>query len=62
MKAVKRFGVKGKLAPRYIGPFPIFEKCGTVTYKLDLSQYLAGLHDIFTTEEIFEGTCEHHVT
>jgi hypothetical protein len=30
MKDVKRFGMKGKLAPRYIGPFPILEKCGTV--------------------------------
>jgi hypothetical protein len=30
MKGVKRFGVKGKLAPRYIGPFPILEKCGMV--------------------------------
>jgi hypothetical protein len=31
MKGMKRFGVKGKLAPHYIGPFPILEKCGTVT-------------------------------
>jgi hypothetical protein len=30
MKGVKRFGVKGKLAPRYIAPFPILEMCGTV--------------------------------
>jgi hypothetical protein len=36
MKGVKRFGVKGRLIPRYIGPFPIPEKCGTVAYKLDL--------------------------
>jgi hypothetical protein len=28
MNGVKRFGVKGKLAPRYIRPFPILEKCG----------------------------------
>jgi hypothetical protein len=43
MKGVKRFGVKGKLAPRYIGPFPILEKA----YKLDLPPFLAGVHDIF---------------
>jgi hypothetical protein len=47
MKGVKRFGVKGKLAPRYIGPFSILKKCGTVAYKLDLSPSLAGVHDIF---------------
>jgi hypothetical protein len=33
MKDVKRFGVKGKLLPCYIGSFPILEKCGTVAYK-----------------------------
>jgi hypothetical protein len=47
MKGVKRFGVKGKLAPRYIGPFPILEKCGTVAYKLDLPPSLARVYDIF---------------
>jgi hypothetical protein len=47
MKDAKRFGVKGKLAPRYIGPFPILEKCGTVAYKLDLPPSLARVHDIF---------------
>jgi hypothetical protein len=39
--------VKGKLASRYIGPFPILEKCGIVAYKLDLPPSLAGVHDIF---------------
>jgi hypothetical protein len=47
MKGVKRFGVKGKLAPHYIGPFPILEKCATVAYKLDLPLSLAGVHNIF---------------
>jgi hypothetical protein len=47
MKGVKRFGEKGKLAPRYIGLFPILEKCGSVAYKLDLPPSLDGVHDIF---------------
>jgi hypothetical protein len=47
MKGMKRFGVKGKLSPRYIGPFPILEKCGKVAYKLELPPSLAGVHDIF---------------
>jgi hypothetical protein len=52
MKGVKRFGVKGKLEPCYIGPFPILEKCGTVAYKLDLPPSLAGVHDIFRVSQL----------
>jgi hypothetical protein len=54
MKGMRRFGVKGKLAPRYIGPFPIFDKCGTVAYKLDPSPSLAGVHDIFHMSKLIE--------
>jgi hypothetical protein len=32
IKGVKRFGMKGKLGPRYIGPFPILKKCGTMAH------------------------------
>jgi hypothetical protein len=52
MKGVKRFGMKEKLAPRYIGTFPILEKCGTVAYKLELPLLLAGVHDIFHVSQL----------
>jgi hypothetical protein len=52
MKGMKRFGVKGKLAPRYIRPFVILEKCGTVAYKLDLPPSLARVHDIFHMSQL----------
>jgi hypothetical protein len=52
MKGVKGFGVKGKLAPRYIGPFPILKKCGTVSYKFDLPPSYARVHDIFHVSQL----------
>jgi hypothetical protein len=52
MKGMKRFGVKGKLSPRYIGPFPILEKCGKVSYKLELPPSLVGVHDIFHISQL----------
>jgi hypothetical protein len=52
MKGVKRFGVKGKLTPRYIRPLPILKKCGPVAYKLDLPPSLAGVHDIFHVSQL----------
>jgi hypothetical protein len=52
MKGMKRFGVKEKLSPRYIGPFPILKKCGTVAYKLDLPPSLARVHSIFYLSQL----------
>jgi hypothetical protein len=47
MNGVTRFGVKGKLAPRYIGLFPILEQCGTVAYRLQLPETLSAVHSVF---------------
>jgi hypothetical protein len=52
LKGVKKFGMKGKLAPRYIGPFPILEKCGPVAYKMKLPPSLIGVHDIFHVSQL----------
>ncbi|GJR93370.1 putative reverse transcriptase domain-containing protein [Tanacetum coccineum] len=46
-KCVVRFGKKGKLAPRFFGPFKIIEKIGPVAYILDLPEELDGVHDTF---------------
>jgi hypothetical protein len=52
MKGMKTFGVKGKLAPRYIRPFPILEKCGSMAYKLDLPPSFARVHDIIHVSQL----------
>ncbi|GJY51115.1 putative reverse transcriptase domain-containing protein [Tanacetum coccineum] len=43
----KRFGKKGKLASRYVGPFKILERIGLVAYRLRLPQELSSVHDTF---------------
>jgi hypothetical protein len=47
MRGMKRFGIKGKLAPRYIGPFPILARLENVAYHLELPQTLASMHNVF---------------
>ena len=42
-----RFGKKGKLSPRYIGPFEILERIGVLAYRLALPPNLASVHDVF---------------
>ncbi|GJW29395.1 putative reverse transcriptase domain-containing protein [Tanacetum coccineum] len=44
-KGVVRFGKKGKLTPRFVGPFEIVEKVGPVAYRLNLPEELNGVYD-----------------
>ncbi|GKD46337.1 putative reverse transcriptase domain-containing protein [Tanacetum coccineum] len=46
-KGVVRFGKRGKLNPRYVGPFKVLEKVGAVAYKLELPQELSRVHNTF---------------
>ncbi|GJW98467.1 reverse transcriptase domain-containing protein [Tanacetum coccineum] len=46
-KGVVRFGKQGKLNPRYVGPFKVLEKVGSVAYKLELPQELSRVHNTF---------------
>jgi hypothetical protein len=52
MKGVTQFGVKGKLAPRYVGPFPVLERCGLVAYKVQLPESLLAVHNVFHVSQL----------
>ena len=47
MKGVMRFGRKGKLSPRYVGPFRVLRRIGKVAYELALPPSMAGVHPVF---------------
>jgi hypothetical protein len=51
-KGVQRFGVKGKLAPRYIGPHEVTKKFGTVAYRIRLPDRLSAVHDVFHVSQL----------
>ena len=47
MRGVMRFGKKGKLSPRFTGPFEILQRVGKVAYRLALPPSMSNLHDVF---------------
>ncbi|WVZ84935.1 hypothetical protein U9M48_031902, partial [Paspalum notatum var. saurae] len=52
MRGIRRFNMKGKLAPRYIVPFKVLEKKGEVAYRLELPSSLSGVHDVFHVSQL----------
>ena len=57
-RGVVRFGKQGKLAPRYIRPFEVLERVGTVAYLLALSPSLLGVHEVFHVSMLWKYTLD----
>ena len=55
-RGVIRFGKRGKLSPRFIGPFEILERVGTVAYRLALSPSMSGVHEVFHVSMLWKYT------
>jgi hypothetical protein len=52
MRGLHHFKIRGKLAPRYIGPFMILEQRGEVAYQLELPPQLSDVHDVFHISQL----------
>jgi hypothetical protein len=57
IKGVRRFGVKGKLAPRYVGPYQILTTRGEVAYQLSLLEDLSAVHDVIHVSQLKKCLC-----
>jgi hypothetical protein len=51
-RGLRCFKIRGKLAPRYIGPFKILEQRGKVAYQLELPHQLSDVHDVFLVSQL----------
>jgi hypothetical protein len=52
LRGMSRFKVKGKLAPRFIGPFMIFRRVGEMAYQLKLPANLSDVHNVFDVSQL----------
>ena len=57
-RGVVRFGRHGKLSPRFIGPFEILERMGTVAYRLALPPSMSGVHEVFHVSILWKYTLD----
>jgi hypothetical protein len=58
-KGIIRFGMKGKLAPRYIGLFEVIARVGSVAYCLRLSTHLEKIHNVFHVSLLRKAEVDH---
>ena len=52
MRGVHRFRVLGKLAPHYVGPYKVLERCGLFPYPLQLPDILSAVHNVFHVSQL----------
>jgi hypothetical protein len=52
LRRMRRFKVKGKLSPHFIGPFRIFRRVGEMAYQLELPDHLSDVHDVFHVSQL----------
>jgi hypothetical protein len=62
MNGIMRFGKKGKLSPRYIGPFDMVEKISLVAYKIALPPALSSIHDVFHVSMLRKYVLNYHLS
>jgi hypothetical protein len=57
VRGLRHFKIRGKLTPRFIGPFKILEKRGEVAYQLELPPQLFDVHDVFHVSQLKKCLC-----
>jgi hypothetical protein len=64
MRGVKIFQAKGKLAPRFVGPYPIIDRIGLATYRLQLPESMSDIHNVFHVSQLWKclKVPESHIT
>jgi hypothetical protein len=57
LRGMRRFKVKGKLSPHFIGPFRIFRRVGEMAYQLELPKNLSDVYDVFHVSQLKKCIC-----